>query len=384
VLSSLLKNAPYGNPTRQRGTNVGENRRSKSLADASGYLFRQPDRVRQRCLFWLIAAVVIPFSRTTADDELPPRPTIVIAFTSFRDDNRYANVFRYELSSTGEGKITGKVTPGPKRSDHHPSLSQDGSMGVLAGEVVGVVNQIHFWDFTKKAMVPLPSFNVTTTAQMAPSYSSATGLIACEAWNRPGIAGRWDVLLYDVAGQRFVDTPSLNSAKFDERKPLISPDGSWIAFTTNETTEASLTDIRLYNRERDEVVPLPELNSAAMETEPALSNDGRFFAFVSDRPGGKGVRDVYLYDRQEQQLLPLPGLNSAGQEQSPSISADGRFIAFVSERLDAVGERDIYLYDRLAQSLIPTPDLNSVGDEYDPCVIVLDEAPATTGATGVD
>ena len=306
-------------------------------------------RSTRRSCFWLIAVVAFASARVTAAGEPPARPTIVIAFTSFRDDNRYANVFRYELSPVGEGKITGKVTPGPKRSDHHPSLSHDGSMAVLAGEVVG---------------------NVTTTAQMAPSYCSATGLIACEAWNRPGVAGRWDVLLYDVTGQRFVDTHALNSARFDERKPLISPDGNWIAFTTNETSKESLTDVRLYDRQQDEVFALPELNSTAMDTEPALSHDGRYLAFVSDRAAGEGVRDVYLYDRQEQQLLPLPGLNSAGQEQSPSISADGRFIAFVSERLDAAGERDIYLYDRLAQSLIPTPDLNSAGDEYDPCVIV--------------
>ena len=324
-------------------------------------------RSTRRSCFWLIAVVAFASARVTAAGEPPARPTIVIAFTSFRDDNRYANVFRYELSPVGEGKITGKVTPGPKRSDHHPSLSHDGSMAVLAGEVVGKVNQIHFWDFSKKAMVPVPSLNVTTTAQMAPSYCSATGLIA---WNRPGVAGRWDVLLYDVTGQRFVDTHALNSARFDERKPLISPDGNWIAFTTNETSKESLTDVRLYDRQQDEVFALPELNSTAMDTEPALSHDGRYLAFVSDRAAGEGVRDVYLYDRQEQQLLPLPGLNSAGQEQSPSISADGRFIAFVSERLDAAGERDIYLYDRLAQSLIPTPDLNSAGDEYDPCVIV--------------
>jgi dipeptidyl aminopeptidase/acylaminoacyl peptidase len=324
--------------------------------------------------FWLVAVAAFAFARVTAAGEAPARPTILIALTSFRDDNRYANVFRYELTPAGEGKITGKVTPGPKRSDHHPSLSHDGSMAVLAGEVVGVVNQIHFWDFSKKAMVPLPSLNVTTTAQMAPSYCSARGLIACEAWNRPGVAGRWDVLLYDVAGQRFVDTPGLNSARFDERKPLISPDGNWIAFTTNETSNESLTDIRLYDRQRDEVLALPEMNSTAMDTEPALSTNGRFLAFVSDRAAGEGVRDVYLYDRQERQLLPLPGLNSAGQEQSPSISADGRFIAFVSERLDATGERDVYLYDRLTQSLIPTPGLNSAGDEYDPCVIVPSES----------
>lgn len=303
------------------------------------------------------------------------RPTIVIGFTSFRDDNRYANVFRYELSPTGEGKITGKVTPGSKRSDHHLSLSSDGNWGVFAGEVVGQVNQIHQWDFEKKKLASLPSLNITATVQMAPSYisqSPTTGLIAFEAWKRPTGSGRWDVFFYDVATDSFVDLPGLNTAKFDERKPALSTDGKWLAFTTNESVRKSLTDIRIYNRRKQRVVDLPGLNSDSMDTEPTLSRDGRLLAFISDRDQRAGTRDVYLYDRLQAKLLPLPGLNSSGQEQSPSISADGRFIAFVSERLDGAGERDIYLYDRETRKLITTPGLNSPGDEYDPCIILLD------------
>jgi Tol biopolymer transport system component len=308
-------------------------------------------------------------------DEKDVRPTIIIGLTSFRDDIRYANVFRYELAPDGTGKITGKVSPGGKRSDHHLTLSQDGATGTFAGEVVGVVNQIHFWDFRKpdqkqQKPIPLPSLNLTSTVQMAPSYNSKTGLIAFEAWKRPGSTGRWDVLLYDIAKQQLVDTPSLNSPKFDERKPALSPDGNWLAFTTNETSKDSLTDIRLYDRRRSKLIATPGLNSTSMDTEPSPSENGRFVAFVSDRSGGAGVRDIYLYDVPAKRLIPLPGLNSAGQEQSPSISADGRFIAFVSERLDSVGERDIYVYDRHHQRLIPTPDLNSTGDEYDPFVVV--------------
>ncbi|MDA1015226.1 MAG: hypothetical protein O3A00_12335 [Planctomycetota bacterium] len=328
-------------------------------------------RIRCCCLIWGIAvtALSVP-SESTAADKLS-RPTLVISLTSFRDDNRYANVFRYELSPTGEGKFTGKVTPGGKRSDHHPSLGQDGSMCVFAGEVVGAVNQILSWDFSAKKSILLPMLNSNSTAQMAPSYCSSAGLIAFEAWNRPGNSGRWDILLYDIATKRFLDSPRLNTAKFDERKPALSPNGKWIAFTSNALGSESLTDIRLYDRERADTIALPGLNSTAMDSEPSLSDDGRWLAFVSDRPGGSGVRDIYLYDRLSRQLVALPGLNSPGQEQSPSISRDGRFIAFVSERLDAAGERDIFLYDRLAKQLVPTPGLNSAGDEYDPCVIAI-------------
>ena len=221
------------------------------------------------------------------------------------------------------------------------------------------------------ATANLPSLNVSTTAQMAPSFCSAAKLIAFEAWNRPGSSGRWDILLYQTESQKFAEVPALNSAKFDERKPAISSDGNWIAFTTNEQTAQSLTDVRLYDRQSDTVEMLAGLNSTSMDTEPSLSRGGQLIAFVSDRPGGSGVRDIYLFDREAEKLIPLPGLNSAGQEQSPSISADGRFIAFVSERLDGAGERDIFLYDRLQKKLVPTPDLNSAGDEYDPSIVVL-------------
>lgn len=320
----------------------------------------------------ILLAVSSANSRADEPSIKPNRPKIIVGFTSFRDDIRYTNVFRYELSPSGEGKVTGKVTPGSKRSDHHLSLSTDGRLGVFAGEVVGKVNEIHLWDFDKKAARPLPSLNVTTTAQMAPVFHSS-GLITFEAWRRPGSYGRWDVLMYDVAAKQLVDLPRLNSAKFDERKPSISQDANWIAYTTNESIKTSLTDIRLYDRRSERVLELPSLNSIHMDTEPSISQDGRLIAFVSDRPGGAGARDIYLYDRELERLVPTPRLNSAGQEQSPAISADGRFIAFVSERLTGAGERDIYLYDRSTQSLVATPDLNRPGDEYDPCIITLSQ-----------
>lgn len=175
--------------------------------------------------------------------------------------------------------------------------------------------------------------------------------------------------------QQAAGKPHLTTSAGDERKPAISDDGRWIAFTTNARDGAGLTDIRLYDRTSAQVETLPKLNSAYTDTEPSISANGRLIAFVSNRPtddtSATGTRDIYLYHRVEERLLPLTGLNSPGHEQSPSLSAKGRYLAFVSERLDSAGERDIFLYDRETRKLLPTPGLNSPKDEYDPCVVVV-------------
>jgi hypothetical protein len=40
---------------------------------------------------------------------------------------------------------------------------------------------------------------------------------------------------------------------------------------------------------------------------------------VSERIGGTGERDIYLYDREKQQLLPTPGLNSKQEDFDPCV-----------------------------------------------------------------
>jgi Tol biopolymer transport system component len=206
---------------------------------------------------------------------------------------------------------------------------------------------------------------------MSAALSGDGKLLAFTAWSRPGASQRWDAFLYDVAARQLLDLPGVNTADFDERMTALNGDGRFLACTTNARSGAGLTDIVLHDRREGKVVPLPGLNSAAMDVEPALNGDGSLIAFVSDRPGGSGGRDVYLYDRKAGKLLPLPGLNSVAHEQSPSLSADGRFLVFVSERIGGEGERDVYLYDRQTQKLLPTPGLNARQEDLDPCVVVL-------------
>ncbi|MBP90946.1 MAG: hypothetical protein CMJ64_30260 [Planctomycetaceae bacterium] len=303
----------------------------------------------------------------------PTNERLLIAFASLRAEPLHPTIYFYEHDGKAAGKIVGKIVPGDKRSDHHPSLSQDGRLCAFAAEVVSTVCTVECWNRDTEKSLTLTPLNKSPNAQMAPSFGAAS-VVCVEAWNRPGSPGRWDLLLYHCEKNIFLESPNLNTSQFDERKPTLSGDGRWLAFTTNSHADQRLSEIALYDRAAGQLVSVPNLNSQFMESEPSISHDGRCIAFVTDRLGGQGARDISLYDRQTSQMVALPGLNSVGQEQSPSLSPDGRFIAFVSERLEGTGERDIYVYDRDTKSLLPLPALNSPRDEYDPCVIGLSSA----------
>ena len=337
----------------------------------------------------VISACLSVMEIPRSDAAEPEAAGFRIAFTSLRERPLYTVVYFYDHDGEKTGKIVGGVAEVDSRSDHHPALSSDGKRAVFAGEVVAKVSTIYQWDGEAKQSTTFPEITKTPNAQMAPALSGDGKLLAFEAWNRVGSPGRWDLLLFDVQKKSFVDAPNLNTTRDDERKPTLSEDGRWIAFTTNAKDGAGQTDVRLYDRQTARVLELPGLNSAYTDTEPAISGDGRYIAFVSNRPrtlqslgapvgrpqppdGRAGTRDIYLFDREENELVALPGLNSPGHEQSPSITADGRYLAFVSERLDSEGERDIFVYDRQSEKLLPTPGLNSGMDEYDPCIVRMD------------
>ncbi len=327
--------------------------------------------MKRRCL---LACCCLSFSSLVVLADDPPavqRPKLLLAFASLRDRIRHPQVYLYEH----DGQSTGKLLPGipavDKRSDHHPQLTRDAQQCVYCFEVEGQPSQLAAWDLAGGKAIELPKIHAGDQAHMAPTIDATGNLIAFEAWRRPGSPGRWDLQLYDRSTQQLVDLSFLNAASHDERKPSLSGDGQWLAFTTNAPDGEGQTDLRIWRRGSSTTSTPRGLNSPVADTEPSLSHDGRLVAFISDRAGGSGARDVYLYDLQELQLVPLPGLNSAGQEQSPHLSADGRYLAFVSERLDSAGERDIYLYDIVAHQLLPTPELNSFRDEYDPFVLVM-------------
>lgn len=183
------------------------------------------------------------------------------------------------------------------------------------------------------------------------------------AATRGGGATGSDVYIYDRLNQVLLPTPGLNTAR-DERWPRFTYDSIKLAFTRETATGEKR--VRLYEPIGDTLVVLPGLDAPGGfdDESPAPNLDGGRIAFVSDR---LGPHDVFVWNRASG-LATLPALTSAGEDVEPSLSSNGRWLAFASDRAPAAGGYDVYLYDLTADSLVALPGLNSAGDDRHPSV----------------
>ncbi len=305
---------------------------------------------------------------TAAAQEPPPK--LLLAVASYAERPQQPQLYFYGHDGVAAGKKLGGVPAVAKRSDHHPAWTGDGRVCWFASEAEGQPGAIFAYDRQEQKLLEAPLLNETPLAQGAPTVTLDGRVVFAEAWSRPQFPGRWDIARYAVNTPAIEPLFGVCTVKGDERHPAVSGDGRRLAYVTN-SLEAGRSDLVLWDLANQRLLLVPQLNSAALDTEPALSGDGRWLAFASDRPGGAGGRDIYLYDCTERQLVDLPGLNSTGQEQSPALTADGRYLAFVSERIAGAGERDVFVYDRQLQQLLATPGLNSARDDFDPAIVLL-------------
>ncbi len=319
--------------------------------------------------FLLAVAPILAFAQQPSAD-VPKK--LLIAFASYRDRPKHAQVYFYEHDGVANGKIVGSIETVQNRQDYHPVLSRNGKVCVFASELENQTSKIFVYDMTQKKIVTPAKLNVSTGALLHPTIDGLGKTIAYAAWDKTGAGQRWDIDMYDLPEQKPIAFTGLNQAKFDERMPALSADGRWLAFVSNLKSGLGGPDIYLYDRKESTTIAMPEINSPYLDVTPSLNANGNLIAFASDRPTGLGGRDIYLYDRAKKSFLPEPGVNSVANEQSPSLSPNGRYLAFVSERIKGEGERDIFIYDRVTQKLLPTPGLNSKREDMDPCVIVVE------------
>ncbi len=140
-----------------------------------------------------------------------------------------------------------------------------------------------------------------------------------------------------------------------EYEPALSPDGTAIYFVRGAETENP--DLYVSFR-RDDAwsvpTPLTELNSEHAELGPQLSPDGNWLAFSSDRPGGAGGYDVH-FARRTRGGWSAPrnagdAVNSPFHEVAPVFSHDGRRLYFSSDRpvrtdRQRAGQYDLFVAD---------------------------------------
>ena len=182
------------------------------------------------------------------------------------------------------------------------------------------------------------------------------------AYARRPIAGLADVYLFDFDGNGFHLMPNLNHRTLNDVNPTLSSDGRFIAF--ERELNGGDSDILLYDRCADQLLPQPGLNTPGLEGQPAFSHDGLRLAFVRDTLGRRRIR---LYDGTAARLIPLPALEAAGAyaDSAPSLDQNGTVIAFVSTRN---GNADVLVYDLVGDSLRSLPDLASTANDVDPGV----------------
>lgn len=158
-----------------------------------------------------------------------------------------------------------------------------------------------------------------------------------------------------------LDTPftRLTSGPWNDSHPALSPDGRWIAFTSNRSGP---WDLYLLDLLSGEVMRLTE--SQAFESSPTWSPDGNLIAYESYETDSEIIiRSVF----DDQTLINLSQHPAADYQ--PAWSPLGRQLAFISTRS---GDADVWLADfdkpdaERFKNLSLTPDMDEKNPGWSP------------------
>jgi len=141
-------------------------------------------------------------------------------------------------------------------------------------------------------------------------------------------SGEKDVLyIYDLRSRRLIEDhhfPQLVSIY----SPAWSPDGDQLVFSG--LAFSGRCDLYRYSRSSGELLRLTD--DSFDDRDPVFSPDGRWIAFSSDRGafGAEGYYNLFLYHLPTQQLYYMTA--GAFHDRMPQWSPDGEHLAFVSDR----------------------------------------------------
>lgn len=194
-----------------------------------------------------------------------------------------------------------------------------------------------------------PTLRVAPTETVQPNFQTpttpallSTGSAVHEGWLVLSLLDRDDYHLfaYQMATQTWL---RLSDGKGDDLYPAVSPDGRWIAFTSNRE---GYWDLYLLSLQDGRLYPLTQ--SPQYDGAPSWSPDGKWLAYESyviDPQTQQGnleivIREINPPPGQAAQVLQLT--STSGADFAPQWSPMGRQIAFISQR---EGENDLWIAD---------------------------------------
>jgi dipeptidyl aminopeptidase/acylaminoacyl peptidase len=143
---------------------------------------------------------------------------------------------------------------------------------------------------------------------------------------------RQHLYVFDVESK--TSTP-ITSGPYDDNEPVWSPDGRWIAFTSNRTAEPDSndnSDVFLVEAKAGQK-PRAVTTSSGTDREPAFSPDGKWLVYLA----GGDPKDIW-YATNWLAMVPVAGgeprpLTQALDRnvESPRFSPDGKLVYFVLE-----------------------------------------------------
>ncbi len=131
---------------------------------------------------------------------------------------------------------------------------------------------------------------------------------------------------------QYLPLTRLTNNPWDDIQPVVSPDGSQVAFTSRQNGYWDIFLLDLANGRQTRITDSPDYDGA-----PTWSPDSQFLAYESYTDSGIQLFIRKVTDLQE---APVQLTFEPGQNFSPSWSPQGRQIAFVSTR---TGQEDIWL-----------------------------------------
>lgn len=173
---------------------------------------------------------------------------------------------------------------------------------------------------------------VPTTVTLTPAITSTPTLIPTSVPNEQNnLAGMIIFSMGDAGHQHlfvfhpnFMPITQLTDGDFDDNDPAISPDGNWLAFTSNRTGQ---WDIYLWDLVNNKVQQLT--NSPGFESGIDWSPDDQWITYSSF---SNGQSNIFIRSISDLAAAPIQLTEGEGNNLNPSWSAQGRQIAFSTNR----------------------------------------------------